>query len=315
MEFGALANPALMDRPEFQARMILPPDPIHTRERLGWLKANQKPADQKVLTGCPVWNNPSWPGSLYPAGTTTKNALGHYAKKFQTVELNSTFYGIPELETVLRWKTEAGSPFLFCPKIPKIISHDRMLKECLEITRVFQERMGHLEKSLGPAWLQLPPGFSPDRLPALKNWIENAWDRNQALAVEFRHPGWFLDSMLIPEATEILEKNKVATVITDTPGRREVLHLTLTANWVFIRFTGNERHAYDRKRLDDWAKKLEGWLESGIRRILFFVHEPSEEKIPETVNDFIHRINPVISKYGSSLTPWSHWQPEQPTLF
>lgn len=320
MEFGALANPKLMDRPDFQLRMNLPADPQHTLKRLEWLDqqgtsrgGTTKPA--KLLTGCPVWNHPGWSGTLYPPKTSPKNALQEYSQRFHAIELNSTFYGIPEAETILRWKAEvAERAFSFCPKVPRAISHDRMLVDCAEITQIFIERMKLLGQNLGPCWLQLPPQFSPAQFDSLKNWILNDWKKGlgaPGLAVEFRHPGWFEENALEPRVTQLLEEAGCAAVITDTPGRRDVLHLTLTASWTFIRYTGNERHPYDLERLSQWTNRIDHWISKGLKGVLFFIHEPSEEKIPATVNDFIARINTTCEKHGIHV---KSWEPFQSTL-
>lgn len=336
MEFGALANPKLMDRPEFQARMRMPEDCEHTRQRLEWLgeqdaKRAAQPQPQprhqpKLLAGCPVWNHPTWIGKVYPPKTPAKESLKYYSQQFHAIELNTTFYGTPEEETLLRWKAdaEAGSAqanhsFTFCPKLPKILSHDQMLQNARAATHHFIQRMRRLGDTLGPCWLQLPPSFTPHHLGLLDRWLAEDWGPSaQAekpalkLAIEFRHPDWFFanesERTLIPEATRLLEAHGCAAVITDTPGRRDVLHTTLTASWTFIRYTGNQRHPFDQTRLESWAQRLDRWFEKGLKGALFFVHEPGEEHIPDTVNDWVsifNRIgNRVGTNYGIQLNPW-----------
>ncbi len=317
MDFGALSNPALMDQPGLQAKLRLKADSPYTSAKLSrnaGTPTTSKPA--KLRVGLPVWANPKWVGKIYPRKMPAAQALFHYSRQFSVIELNSSFYRMPDDATIARWKSEVPEGFLFCPKIPREISHDRLLQGTSELTREFVRRMRALGPSLGPCWILLPPGFGPDAFGSLASWLAE-WPRDLALAIEFRHPGWFTQDGphkggLHPEAARLLEAHGVAAVITDAPARRDVLHMTLTANWTLIRYAGNQRHPFDQIRLQDWADRLKLWFAGGLKGALFFVHEPDETDIPETSNDFASRVNETCRDLGVEVEPWTPPEVELP---
>jgi uncharacterized protein YecE (DUF72 family) len=130
------------------------------------------------------------------------------------------------------------------------------------------------------------------------NFVEH-WPQGVSLAIEFRHPDWFADSGVADELYQLLEENNVANLITDTAGRRDLLHMRLTNNEAFIRYVG-ANHESDYNRLDDWVNRLQKWNDQGLDNIHFFVHQNKERKSPELSAYIISKLNDAL---GTELEP------------
>src|SRR6185312_15909104 len=116
-------------------------------------------SEPQVRIGCPVWSEPSWLGTVYPAHARPTEFLKLYARQFSCVEMNSTFYAIPDVATVRRWAAAVGPRFRFTPKFPREISHGDYGRVPTDLVQRFTEVIQELGPKLGLAFLQLPPGF------------------------------------------------------------------------------------------------------------------------------------------------------------
>lgn len=277
MDFGKLPDVS-------NVNFKLPPDPANNRQI--W---EQKQQEAGILrTGCTGWGMKEWVGTWYPQGAKADSFLYHYSRQFQTIELNTTHYRIPQAETVQKWYEQSDAAFRFCPKLPQIISHSRDLGVQNDAISSFCQAIEHFQEKMGCCFMQLPPTFSVTNMPVLETFFKS-WPKNIPLAVEFRHADWFepdaLDFML-----ETLYKYNKATVITDVAGRRDVAHMGLSSNQVLIRFVGNSLHASDYTRIDDWISRLRCWV-SGVRDIFFFLHQPDNILAPEIALYFCEQWN------------------------
>jgi uncharacterized protein YecE (DUF72 family) len=270
MEFGKLPDIARVDfdmPPDFQGNvLVLDGLPV----------ANTWP----LYIGATGWAMKPWLGSYYPSGTSPKAFLSAYTAQFNTIELNTTHYRIPDLETVLRWAAQSPEDFRFCPKIPQTISHSRDLGIHSGQIGAFSAAIAHLDGRLGPCFLQLPPHFGPDQLPILEAFLQK-WPVTLPLAVEFRHPEWFDRPDPLGDAGDLLAAHGTGAVITDVAGRRDVMHMRLTAPFVLIRFVGNSLHPSDFSRIRAWVGRLHEWFEMGLQSAFFFCHEPDNIQAPE----------------------------------
>ena len=240
--------------------------------------------------GCPIWVNKNWVGSTYPIGTKDKDFLKQYALQFNTIELNSTHYHIPDPRTIDKWIQNTPNSFRFSPKIPQEISHRLLpLGNAREMTFVFCEMMQRLEDRLGTCFIQLPPQFGIQDINQLEKFLSDL-PRDIELSIEFRHRSWFYQDNL-DEVANLLENHQVGTVITDVAGRRDVLHMRLTNPQAMIRFVGNALHPTDYERVDKWIDQLKTWIEQGLEKLYFFVHQPDNDKSPELARYFIHKLN------------------------
>ena len=111
-----------------------------------------------------------WAGSVYPKGAKPKDFLKYYTQRFNTIELNSTHYGIPNEMTIQKWYGQAADDFKFCPKVLQRISHGSNLP--IDLIGTFCEAISGFKEKLGTCFIQLPPYFGIDRLPVLKHFLK-----------------------------------------------------------------------------------------------------------------------------------------------
>jgi len=140
--------------------------------------------------GCPEWSRPEWKGSLLPTRTRPTDFLAGYARVFNTVEGNTTFYALPRPDVVERWKESTPPDFRFCFKFPRSISHDRKLENTTELTREFFQRIAPLEERIGPIQLQLSADFGHNRWPQLQQFLLQL-PSDFRYAVEVRNLAYF----------------------------------------------------------------------------------------------------------------------------
>ena len=276
-----------------------------------------------LYLGCPIWAYKGWVGSLYPEGTKQSDFLREYARRLTTVEGNTTFYAVPNEETLARWAEEMPETFRFCPKLPRTISHAGQLQPRLEEAHAFIQVMSRLDARLGPMFLQLPPRYSPKLLDDLGTFLE-AWPADVPLAVEVRHPAWFKPPYQ-DDLIELLQKLEKARVVIDTrpirglsgnkilegsvyqrmleararkpdlpiPTQREV-------GFTFLRYIGHPLRDQNADFIDEWADHLAGVLEQG-RDAYVFCHCPDERLDPWLCRDFHQRVN---ARFAIPPLPW-----------
>jgi uncharacterized protein YecE (DUF72 family) len=230
-----------------------------------------------VRIGAPAWASRDFAKKVYPKGTKAGDNLARYAERFATVELNATFHRVPDVRTIEGWRDATPEGFRFCPKMPKATCEDLDPDRA----RRFADLVAHLGSRLGPVWLQPSPAFSPKRLPELERFL--AALEGRAVAVELRHRGWFQTGRLIDEAFQLFARHGATAIITDTAGRRDASHASLTSRTAMVRFAGNELHESDAQRLDAWASRFAAWLERGVTSIYCFVHQPDDTLAPEAL--------------------------------
>jgi uncharacterized protein YecE (DUF72 family) len=303
LDFGKLSSISGVD-------FKLPADLPSNAQLLGRSPRTDRPS--RVYVGAPVWSQKEWVGRIYPMGTRAHDFLRYYSQQFNTIELNTTHYRVPDEETIQNWRSQSAPGFKFSPKFPQTISHERMLQDVEAMTTAFCSAVMGLGDRLGTSFLQLPPQFSPAQLPTLRRFFESL-PPGFRLAVEFRHPAWFSKGVLRPDAARLLESFGVIALITDVAGRRDVLHMNLTAPTAMVRFVGNSLHPTDYTRIDAWIGRLKNWLSQGITEVYFFIHEPDNVQAPDLIQYFIQEIN---MRCGLDLKPWVEMnQGSQMSLF
>lgn len=278
----------------------IPPDTNRTEKFLA-LPRDYIP---NVLVGCPIWASKEW-SNFYPKGTKPDARLNYYASQFRAVELNSTFYQLLGPERIADWREKTGPEFRFCPKVYRGITEGLADPALPDLVRTYCRSIAGFENRLGLVFAQLPEWLDPGKMELLKRLLM-AWPKEISLAIEFRHPAWFQNHALRDDAVNLLYRHQTATVITDTPGRRDVLHTSLTQPRVLIRFQGVNGDATDEVRLRAWADKVLKWEKHALESIYLFVHQPEESLIPQTAK--------VAMKAMGQTSP----QPEiegLPTLF
>lgn len=243
--------------------------------------SNLQPATPKIYLGGTMWTIKEWKGKIYPPKTTQKNFPAAYFSQFGCIELNATHYRIHPPATIQRWADLAPDGFRFCPKFPQLITHFRRFNNTESLTDEFLEAIVHFGDKLGPSFLQLSPNFTPKHAKKLVDYLDNL-PEDIPLAVEFRHAEWFTGNQTAKAVFGFLRDKNIGAVITDTPGRRDVLHMQLTSDVLIIRYNGVNLHKKDYERMDEWTHRIRQWCEQGIREVYIFVHQSNSLLTPET---------------------------------
>lgn len=244
----------------------------------------------QVHVGCSAWGLDEWVGTVFPEKTKKKDYLSEYIKKFNSVELNSTFYNVKKAN-MQSWAEQAkGHDFKYCPKFNRRISHIKRLKEEVwELADYFVEMCMNFEDNLGIAFLQMPENFGPKWFDRLKDFIAHL-PKEFPAAVELRHAEWF-EGEVFDETFQMLAEHNKTAVITDTALKRSIVHQRHTNDKVFVRFAGYQDHHTNDGRLDEWADRIATWLNNGISEAYFFCKHEDESFSPATADYFIEKVN------------------------
>lgn len=244
--------------------------------------------------GCAVWAYRGWVPDFYPPGTRPADYLRRYVERLTAVEGNTTFYALPSAEQVSAWAQVMPEGFHFCPKLSRRVTHEGKLADGEHLTRTFIDRMRGFGDNLGPILVQLPPSYGPPQFADLQRFLR-WWPHDEVeLALEVRHPGWWLDA---PSRglNELLAELGAARVLLDTRAiydgdddpqldaerkKPEVpLEPILTSSFTMVRYIGHPTAARNDAYLDQWADQLTDWLREGAR-VYYFSHCPIEERSP-----------------------------------
>jgi len=213
-----------------------------------------------LYLGTSAFTAAGWPGSFYPPGTKSSEYLTYYASRFQTVEIDSTYYRTPSASTVTGWYEKTPPDFIFAAKVPQTITHEKILENCEAEFEEFVDRMDLLDEKLGPLLLQFPKftkyqinaeEFSR-RLRFLLNRVKDL--PTVRFAVEIRNKAW-LDKRF----TDLLREYNVCLALTDTSFMprpwefKEKLDL-VTSDFLYVRWLG-DRHGIE-KITQVWDKTV-----------------------------------------------------------
>lgn len=281
--------------------------------------------------GCPMWANDKWKGSLFRDDCRSSEFLAQYARYFNSVEGNTTFYADPSAETIARWCSQVPADFRFMLKVPKRISHDMMDGWPEELQR-WLELMTPLKTKLGAIQLQLPARFGPRDLPELATMLEII--RAQfACVVEVRHPEFFEKGAAEQALHQVLrgfgcerlcfDSRALFSVAATTPAlldaqakkpRLPVHVVALTQNPV-VRFIGVDDLETNRQFYAPWLIKVATWLKQGLRPALYF-HTPDNQFAPLLARQFALDLWHQLQVPHPCLELWPcEQQPQQTSLF
>jgi uncharacterized protein YecE (DUF72 family) len=211
--------------------------------------------ERSVRIGCSGWNYAAWKDDFYE-GKPARLWLDHYARHFDTVEVNNTFYRLPRPEAVARWVEQTPPGFVFAVKASRYLTHVRRLRELGEGVQSFYACIEPLVRSakLGPVLWQLPPNFKRDDDRLATACAAFPPGRH---CFEFRHPSWFVDDVYA-----ILREHGVALVIGDRPEVKDFQAYVFTTDWTFVRFhygSRGRRGNYSESELKEWARRFAQW--------------------------------------------------------
>jgi uncharacterized protein YecE (DUF72 family) len=213
----------------------------------------------QLLAGTSGFSYKEWVGEFYPDKLPAKAMLAHYATRLPVVEINNTFYRMPNAAATQAWRAQVPDSFRFAVKVPRRISHIKRLRECADELRVLMSALADLGPCLGSLLVQLPPHARCDE-PALAAFLKELPDGTR-VAFEFRNDTW-----LVPAVYKLLESRNAALVQSESDDTFEPL--PWTADWAYLRL---RRVVYTAEDLERWLERIAA---SGVTEAqVFFKHE------------------------------------------
>jgi len=251
--------------------------------------------------GTSGWNYRQWRGSFFPETLPTKQWLSYYASRFDSVEVNYSFYRLPSAKTCEAWYELTPQRFCFAMKASRYLTHVKRLRDVREAWNTFLERVRVLKQKLGPILLQFPSNFraSEVNLEAVDEFLKYAVrTTSRRLALEFRDQSCFGEEMMA-----VLRRHRAALVISHS-SRYPVPEVEATSDFVYFRFHGPRKlfaSSYSDTELHTWAKTIKGFLEK--RRDVYAYsnndsggHAPRNaqallRQLESSPNDLLHQIS------------------------
>ena len=218
-----------------------------------------------LYVGTSGWQYGSWRNVLYPRAVKQPGWLDYFAERFQTVEVNNSFYRLPEASTFQRWYEHSPPDFIFVLKLSRYLSHIKRLREPQEPVERFFRHAAPLKEKLGPVLLQLPPNLEAE--PARLEETLALMPAGVRVAVEFRHASWYT-----AEVRALLERYNAALCLADrhsrvlTPDWR-------TSDWGYVRLhegAATPHPCYGRTSLEAWTRRIAGTWDADAEVYVFF---------------------------------------------
>ncbi len=220
----------------------------------------------RARVGCSGWSYKDWRGVVYPSDAPARTWFSLYAERFDTVEINNTFYRLPQPTTVEAWAAQAPPGFCYALKVGQFGSHRMKLRDSATWLVNHLDRVDRLGVHLGPNLLQLPPRWKRN-LERLDEFLSAAPPRIR-WAVELREPSWVHD-----DTFALLERHHAALCLHDLLPDHPWVR---TTDWTYVRFHGpralEEKYhgRYGGRRLAPVARRLQGWLDEGVDVFAYF---------------------------------------------
>ena len=284
----------------------------------------------KYHIGCTVWSLNEWVGNFFRDDAKQHQFLSQYASVFNSVEGNTTFYNIPNQETIKKWGEQTPDGFKFCFKFHRSITHEKRLHEAEDDIMQFLEGFDPIANKLGPFHIQLPPNFSAEeftRLEQLVAFLPSAY----SYALEVRHPDFFDHGKKENRLNRLLQSYSIDRVIFDTrklhamnvhdPTVKEAqqkkpkvpVRFDTTGTRPFVRFVGANDALNNEPYLKEWAIVIADWIKEG-KHPYIFTHSPDKKSQPAIARKF-HQILSELTE----MNPMPAWpierQDEQLDLF
>jgi uncharacterized protein YecE (DUF72 family) len=217
--------------------------------------------------GTSGYNYPEWKGSFYPENLPAAKMLPYYAERFRTVEINYTFYRMPNEAIVAKWAAETPHPFKLTLKAPRRVTHDNRLRQSASLVTSFCQVAVSLGDKLGTLLFQLPPNLKKD-LPLFDAFLEDL-PRVRA-AFEFRHPSWFDDDVFAR-----LRKRNLALCVADSEKLSTPIEITADYGYFRLRDEG-----YTSANIAEWASTISR-ATAGLGDVFVYFKHEEEGKGPE----------------------------------
>lgn len=218
--------------------------------------------------GTSGYSYPEWKGSFYPEKLPAAKMLAYYAERFSTVEINATFYRLPNAKTLAGWVAQTPADFTLTLKAPRRITHDSRLQHAEDILHVFLDVAATLGRKLGVFLFQLPPSFRKDL--AVLTAFADLLPAGTRAAFEFRHTSWLDDAVFAA-----LKQRNLALCIADSEKMNTPIVTTADYGYFRLRDEG-----YQEKDIARWAKTIAGLAPKWTDTFVYFKHE-EQGKGPE----------------------------------
>ena len=232
-----------------------------------------------IWVGTSGYNYPEWKGSFYPEKLPASSMLSYYAERLSTVEINYTYYRMPNAKTLEGWNRETPERFKLTLKAPKRITHDARLKDCADHVKYFTEMAAKLGPKLGALLFQLPPSLKQD-LTVFDAFLETL-PPGVCAAFEFRHGSWLND-----EVYARLKSRNLALCVADSETKETPV--AITADYAYFRLRDEGYTADDLAR---WARTVQEHAANCRETYVYFKHE-EEGKGPEFARIFLDNLRP-----------------------
>lgn len=217
-----------------------------------------------IRIGTSGWNYRHWKGAFYPEGLSSHEWLDYYRGTFAAVEINKTFYNLPEAEQFEHWAGTVQPQFVFAVKMSRYLTHMKKLKDPEQSVTRFFRAVSALGDHLGPVLFQLPPRWRPN-LQRLEN-VLSVLPRGVDYAFEFRDQRWYT-----PEVYDLLRRYGASFCIYHLAGHMSPLEVT--SDLVYLRLHGPGKAykgSYDDATLREWAARFRQWRDEGRAVYCFF---------------------------------------------
>jgi uncharacterized protein YecE (DUF72 family) len=265
----------------------------------------------KFHVGTSGWSYEDWVGPFYPKQAKPKDFLRIYSSVFDAVEIDSSFYRIPNQSMISQWNKNTPSNFVFSPKFPKKITHEFKLENVGTTLNFFYKTVAGLGDKLGPLVVQLPPSFKYEKgFPVLENFIATEMKTSAFRhAIEFRHKSWFRE-----EVYKLLESNNVSfcwsiTQYVTTPTK-------LTSDFIYTRMVGerditkfNETQKDRSKLMGEMSQAVKSSIGSVDDAFIFFNNHFAGFG-PESVNEFRRLLGLMEMDLGKTQLPGENLSPD-----
>jgi uncharacterized protein YecE (DUF72 family) len=220
--------------------------------------------EASVHIGTSGWHYKNWRGPFYPEDLPPAKMLSWYADRFDTVEINNSFYKLPSSEALAGWCRQTPANFCFAVKASRYITHNRKLKDGAQTSEKFISQMKELEKRLGPILFQLPPSWrvNRDRLAEFLSELP----RTHHYVFEFRNETWNR-----PEVYDVLRRHNAAFCMFELAGFQSPMEVT--ADFVYVRLhgPGNKYQGdYSKSQLRAWATRIKTWRKALKHIFIYF---------------------------------------------
>jgi uncharacterized protein YecE (DUF72 family) len=217
----------------------------------------------RIHIGTSGWHYAHWRGPFYPDNFPPAKMLRWYAERFDTVEINNSFYQLPTAAALAAWCRETPANFCFALKASRYITHNRKLKYPKETVRKFMSQAARLKRRLGPILFQLPPSWKVN-VERLEEFV-GSLPRRRRYAFEFRNPTWNTSPVY-----ETLRRHNAAFCIFELAGFRSPLEVTADFAYVRLHGPGNAYQGdYSGRHLRMWAKRIETWRKN-LRHVFVY---------------------------------------------